>query len=161
MTDNTTIKIIPFEPSHQQDVDAMLDEITKEYEASFFSLNSKKINEVYLLPGRRYWVATAEGKVVGSVGVICNENYAVLKSMFLLKAFRGAEQQVATRLLQTAMQWAAENKCAIMYLGTMAQFIAAQKFYEKQGFIKIDEETLPENFPSNTVDTVFYKKEIE
>jgi hypothetical protein len=38
----------------------------------------------------------------------------------------------------------------------MDQFKAAQKFYEKNGFIKITENQLPKNFIHNPIDRVFY-----
>jgi hypothetical protein len=43
-----------------------------------------------------------------------------------------------------------------IYLGTTAEFIAAHKFYEKNGFTEVPKANLPETFPVMAVDTKFY-----
>jgi N-acetylglutamate synthase-like GNAT family acetyltransferase len=63
-------------------------------------------------------------------------------------------------LLQTAIVKATTAKCSHLYLGTMDRFTAAQRFYEKNGFENIPGESLPAGFPANSVDTVFYRKEL-
>ncbi len=55
------------------------------------------------------------------------------------------------------------NRCyaegmSCIYLGTMSQFKAAHKFYEKNGFKKIIISNLPLSFITNPIDDVFYKK---
>ena len=44
-----------------------------------------------------------------------------------------------------------------VYLGTTPQFLAAHRFYEKNGFTSIILKDLPENFPVIQVDKKFYK----
>ena len=43
-----------------------------------------------------------------------------------------------------------------IYLGTTPKFLAAHRFYEKNGFAEIGKESLPEAFPIMSVDTKFY-----
>ncbi len=139
----------------------MLADIADEYTEHIFSPVYKKISDLLSLNDRRYWVAVAEGRAVGSIGLITiGEGNSVLKSMFLHKAYRGGEPKVAARLLQTAIEWAKERSCSYIYLGTMSQFEAAQRFYEKNGFVRIEETVLPEDYPSNSMDSVFYRKKI-
>ena len=76
--------------------------------------------------------------------------------MFLDAQVRG--KGLAEQLLNTATAWAIQHGALRMYLGTMIQFKAAQRFYEKLGFDKIEEEQLPADFPANPVDKVFYTK---
>ena len=47
-----------------------------------------------------------------------------------------------------------------VYLGTTAKFLAAHRFYEKNGFVEIDHSELPESFPVMVVDTKFYRLEL-
>jgi GNAT superfamily N-acetyltransferase len=54
--------------------------------------------------------------------------------MFVRAAWRGREKGVAQRLLGTARQWASEKSSTDIFLGTMARFLAAHRFYEKNGF---------------------------
>ena len=60
-------------------------------------------------------------------------------------------------LLLNVLNWAKSNGVNTMYLGTMTQFKAAQKFYEKHHFTMIGVEQLPRDFPINPIDSIFYK----
>jgi N-acetylglutamate synthase-like GNAT family acetyltransferase len=76
--------------------------------------------------------------------------------MFVAEPFRGKEHGVAQRLLQELLHWATTKRVANVYLGTTAKFLAAHRFYEKNGFAEIDKAELPESFPIMAVDTKFY-----
>ena len=113
------------------------------------------------LPGRKYWVALHNDEVVGTVGVIeINEGNAILKSMMVHRDYRG-QGGTAQALLGVATNFAISNGCRKMYLGTMIQFIAAQKFYQKIGFTEIKEDDLPADFISNPVDKVFFVRNLD
>jgi hypothetical protein len=45
-----------------------------------------------------------------------------------------------------------------LYLGTTAKYLAAHRFYEKNGFREIARTALPESFPVMAVDTKFYTR---
>jgi GNAT superfamily N-acetyltransferase len=143
--------IILYQPEHQPDIDKMMLEIASEFTMSFYDPTYRA-----KLPDQ-YWVVLHDDQVVGTAGINVLSGYAVLKRMFLKKDFRGREHGVAALLLQTTFCWCQENNIANMYLGTMAQFAAAQRFYEKNGFEKIPANELPADFPGNPVDTEFYK----
>lgn len=157
----TGLTITDYHTGHQEGVDAMLLDIAGEYAEEIFSPAYKKISEVCHLTDRRYWTALADGQVAGTAGmIIAGGGYGVLKAMFVHKDYRGSERQTAQRLLQTAEDWAREQGCKAVWLGTMAQFVAAQRFYEKNGYVRMGAAALPEGFPMNDVDTVFLMKEI-
>jgi GNAT superfamily N-acetyltransferase len=78
--------------------------------------------------------------------------------MFVAAAFRGAEQGVARKLLDTLIAWCRSKGIRELYLGTTARFLAAHRFYEKNGFTEIARETLPAGFQVMSVDTKFYKR---
>jgi GNAT superfamily N-acetyltransferase len=80
--------------------------------------------------------------------------------MFLQRDFRSTGEGIATQLLQKAIQWAVGENCSYVYSGTMSQFRAAQRFYGKQGFERIEEKELPVDYPGNNMDTVFYRKNL-
>jgi hypothetical protein len=48
------------------------------------------------------------------------------------------------------------KKINAIYLGTIETFFAAQRFYEKNGFLEIQKDKLPGNFPVMTFDSRFY-----
>lgn len=82
--------------------------------------------------------------------------YDALGKMFVASKFRGEPHRVAQRLLSVALAWAAEKNSRI-FLGTTSRFLAAHRFYEKNGFELVARETLPETFPVMAVDTRFYR----
>ena len=78
--------------------------------------------------------------------------------MFLHKNYRG--QGIAELLLQNIVNWANKTNVTSIFLGTMTQFTAAQKFYERHEFKKIDKQFLPNDFPVNLMDSIFYKRNL-
>lgn len=135
----------------------MLLEISNEFESSIFN-NDKPIKTTIY---DKYWVAQKGQEIIGTVAIVLIENgYAILKNMFVKKEFRGKRFDVSHTLLLKALNWCKSENITNIYLGTMEQFIAAQKFYEKNGFQKIDRNELPEGFIHNPMDTVFYEKHI-
>ncbi|MFC1616370.1 GNAT family N-acetyltransferase, partial [Patescibacteria group bacterium] len=81
-----------------------------------------------------------------------------LRKMFVYKNHRGTS--VAKKLLDKAFEWAKKKRCTEVYLGTTEKFLAAHRFYEKNGFINIPSDQLPDNFPIMKVDTKFYMKKV-
>ena len=102
--------------------------------------NLGRFSEIYNSEGNKYWVAEDEtGKVVAGVGIgkidgiddVCE-----LQKMYCLKETRGTG--VAHKLMEIALDYAKKyySRC---YIETLSNMIAAQKFYEKYGFEKLDE----------------------
>jgi GNAT superfamily N-acetyltransferase len=63
---------------------------------------------------------------------------------------------VAQRLLEESIRWAKDHRISDIYLGTTAQFLAAHRFYAKNGFLEIAKTDLPVPFPIMAVDSKFY-----
>lgn len=153
------IHIKPFQSHHQADIDNLMTTLAEEFTDNIFSPQSKTITEVSLLSTDKYWVAYTNDIVVGTIGFSeLKDNNIVLKRMFLSKEFRG--QGVAKMLLDKLINFAIDNNVSNIYLGTMTQFKAAQKFYEKNNFTKIPQTVLPIDFTINPVDTIFYRREL-
>ena len=104
-----------------------------------------------------FWVAIREGQVIGSIGLVdIGNDQVALKKMFVHRDFRGKEHGVAAELLGNAKRWCREHGVKQIFLGTVAQMIAAHKFYEKNGFVEVGSAELPANFPIVHVDSKFY-----
>lgn len=153
------ISILPFQPAHQNGINKMMAGIALEFREPIFTEQSTKIKDVYLLPTNKYWVAANSDKIVGTIGIVklSNQN-CILKSMFVDKRYRG--QGVSKMLLETFLNRAKEDHCIRVYLGTMTQFTAGQRFYEKHKFVICDITELPTDFTLNTLDSLFYTKEL-
>ena len=126
--------------------------ITKEDQPDLFT-----IKDFYQTGKGNFWVAVYNDKVVGTISLLDIGNRQVaLRKMFVDKEFRGGKYKTASLLLNNAIEWAKEHSIKAVYLGTTPQFLAAHRFYEKNGFTSIDLEELPEHFPVLQVDKKFY-----
>ncbi len=98
-----------------------------------------RYSEVYSTPDSRYWVAVEEdGAVVAGAGIgplNGAEGVCELQKMYCLPAYRGTG--AAQRLMSLALEFAAKHydRC---YLETLPNMVAAQRFYEKYGFRRVD-----------------------
>lgn len=102
-----------------------------------------RFSEIYNSEGNCYWVAEGEaGNVVAGVGIGKLEglpDVCELQKMYCLPEARGCG--VAHRLMNIALKYAKlyYKRC---YLETLDNMTAAQKFYEKYGFEKVEEPLL-------------------
>lgn len=127
--------------------------ITKHDQPDLFS-----INDIYQTGDGNFWIAIHDNEVVGTISLLDIGNKEVaLRKMFVDKEYRGSKYKTASLLLNTTIDWTKEKSIRTIYLGTTPQFLAAHRFYEKNGFISIKEKELPEKFPILQVDKKFYK----
>ena len=78
--------------------------------------------------------------------------------MFVRATHRGSEQGVSAGLLDTLLEWSRTREMKEVYLGTTEKFLAAHRFYERNGFEQIPAGNLPPKFPKMAVDTRFYRR---
>ena len=150
------ITIHLYKKENQTEIDAMISEITQEFELPI----SNKGKSIYK-PLDSYWIAFNETEIIGTIGVLNMENnHAILKNMFVKKEFRGTTFGISQMLLEKVFDWCSAENISTIYLGTMNQFKAAHKFYGKNGFQKIMNNELPLSFIANPIDDVFYKKNL-
>lgn len=103
-----------------------------------------RFSEIYNTEGNRYFVAEdEEGNIVGGVGIGGRgfpEGLCELQKMYCLPAVRGTG--LSHRLMEKALDYAARyyDRC---FLETLPNMIAAQKFYEKYGFVRTYEPIIP------------------
>lgn len=155
------IEILPFTPRHAQGVIAVILPIQQQEFDIPISLEAQPdlqdIPSFYQKGSGNFWVALADGEVVGTVALIdLGMRQVALRKMFVKGEYRGAEYGVAKRLLDTLLQWCHEHGVKEIFLGTTSKFFAAHKFYEKNAFREIDRDELPSSFPVMVVDTKFY-----
>lgn len=157
------IKISQFAPQHAKGV---IDVILPIQQLEFgipISLEAQPdlqdITAFYQKGSGNFWVALANGNVVGTVALVdIGMNQVALRKMFVNSLYCGAEYSVAKRLLETLLQWCHEHGVKEIFLGTTSKFLAAHKFYEKNAFHEIDRSQLPSSFPVMVVDTKFYSR---
>jgi len=109
-----------------------------------------------------FWVALHDSEVVGTISLLdIGNRQGALRKMFVKAAYRGTQHGVARRLLEALLSWCRTRGVRGIYLGTTAKFLAAHRFYEKNGFTEVPPSTLPAAFPVMSVDTKFYKRTLE
>lgn len=105
-----------------------------------------------------FWVALHGFEIVGTISLLdIGNGQGALRKMFVKKHARGLRQGVAPKLLRVLLGWCKQRNVREIYLGTTLKFLAAHRFYEKNGFSEIRQTALPPSFPVMSVDTKFYK----
>ena len=106
----------------------------------------------------QFWVAVKDGAIVGTLGLKdIGHNQAALRKMFVAAEVRGREHGVAALLLERMFAHARDAGITDIFLGTTDKFVAAHRFYEKNGFTEIAKSALPRAFPLMAVDNKFYR----
>ncbi len=149
------IKIIQYDNKYKSSTKKFILNILNEE----FGLGSIKrsdldnIGSFYQKNKSNFWIAIEDNKIIGSVAI---KNYgkgrAYLKRMYVDSKHRGAG--LAKELLDIALAYAKERGYKEIYLGTVKDMVAANKFYSKSGFKKIRK--LPDDLPGFG-DTIFYR----
>jgi N-acetylglutamate synthase-like GNAT family acetyltransferase len=157
------LEIVPFRPEFERAVARLI--LAIQQNEFGIEISAEQQPDLALIPdfyqvGRgNFWVALAGGEVVGTISLLdIGSSQAALRKMFVHLDFRGSCAATASRLLEMAMDWARAESLREIFLGTTAQFVAAHRFYEKNGFSEIAVELLPAAFPVMEVDTKFYHR---
>jgi GNAT superfamily N-acetyltransferase len=115
------------------------------------------IDGVYHQPGGAFWGAMHNGELVGTIALInVGHKAGVIRKMFVKKEFRGKEFGIAQQLFQTLLDFCQTRGITDLYLGTVERLDAAKRFYERNGFQRINVNDLPSYFLRMAVDDVFY-----
>ena len=121
-----------------------------------------QIGTFYQQGGGQFWIAHDGEEFVGTIALVdIGRQMGALRKMLVRQSHRGAATGVAHQLLDTLLAHAKMQGMAEIYLGTIAVFRAAHRFYEKAGFVPVLPDELPDNFPKMIPDTHFYKYRFE
>jgi GNAT superfamily N-acetyltransferase len=156
------VRIVPFSPEYADGVVSVILPIQQNEFEIPITLEAqpdlKDIGGFYQHGDGNFWVAVDGDTVVGTVALLDIGNRQVaLRKMFVARSHRGAQNGVAAALLHVLLTWCRDRGIRRIFLGTTARFLAAHRFYEKNGFREIRREALPPSFPVMVVDTKFYE----
>jgi len=114
------------------------------------------ISSTYQKNNGNFWVALQEEEVIGTIALNdIGDGKSALKKMYVSKNYRG-NVGVGKLLLDNLFDWCQKKNIQEIYLGTTAYFLAAQRFYEKNGFVEISRDKVPSQFPFTKYQTKFY-----
>src|SRR5262245_5251171 len=156
------VDIVPYSASHRDGVMALVLPIQQSEFGIPIALQDQPdivdVDGFYRNGNGNFWVALAGTVVVGTIGLLdIGNGVGALRKMFVSAPLRGAEWGVARRLLGTLLRWCGAHGFTSVYLGTTDKFLAAHRFYQKNGFIEIAKGELPPAFPVMSVDSRFYR----
>jgi GNAT superfamily N-acetyltransferase len=157
----TMLDIVPFAPNHQAGVVEVILSIQRiEFGVPITVEDQPDLLDIpgwYQQGGGNFWVALADSEVVGTIALRDIDNHqGALRKMFVKPDYRGKEQGVAQGLFDELVSSAIASGIHDLFLGTIERFVAAHRFYERNGFVQIAESDLPKAFPLMGVDTRFY-----
>jgi N-acetylglutamate synthase-like GNAT family acetyltransferase len=160
------MEIVPFRPELEQEVVELIVAIQRgEFSIDITAEQQpdlRAIPDFYQVKQGNFWVAVSDRRVVGTISLLdIGNQQGALRKMFVHPDFRGAARGTAHRLLITLLDWAAAREFRDLFLGTTAKFLAAHRFYEKNGFVEIPRSSLPPSFPIMEVDTKFFWLRLE
>lgn len=111
------------------------------------------ISNFYQVEGGNFWLAINNGEIIGTIGLKNYQGKAYMKRMAVSKNYRGTG--VAQDLLKVFIDHAQSNGFKEVYLSTSKNLVAANKFYEKEGFKRI--ESLPNEIPKQIAQINYMK----
>lgn len=157
------IQIAFYQPNYQDQLQQLIISIQRDEFLIPIALEDQPdlfdIERIYQKGKGTFLLALDGEKVVGTAALIDlgNQNSA-LRKFFVHRDYRGKESSAAADLLQRLIEWGQEKNFHYFYLGTTEKFLAAHRFYEKNGFQEISTKELPQEFPIMAVDTKFYRR---
>jgi N-acetylglutamate synthase-like GNAT family acetyltransferase len=117
----------------------------------------RNVHDFYQQGNGNFWLAIDNNKVIGTIALIdIGNNQVALRKMFVHPDYRGKGRAAAWQLMQEVFAWCRLKEVKDIFLGTISQFKAAHRFYEKNGFRQIKKEQLPPAFPAMPLDIIFY-----
>lgn len=153
-------QIIPIENKYSDAiVDLILNIQQKEFNVAITIEDQPdllNIHNFYYGGGGHFWGAFVDDELVGTIALVkFNNTQAAIRKMFVKKEYRGKEFSIAQKLLDTLVDYCSKNQIDDLYLGTITVLEAALRFYERNHFIRIEKESLPDTFPVMSADNVF------
>lgn len=101
------------------------------------------IQEKYIGSGGDFWVATENGTIAGSIGLMnAGNGIGILKKFFVYEQYRGNPHFLGRKLYDVLFSFAQKHGFEMLILDTPKNTERAHKFYEKAGFEKIEKEQL-------------------
>jgi GNAT superfamily N-acetyltransferase len=160
------LEIIPFRPEFEDQVVELILEIQRNEFGMQITADQqpdlRQIETFYQVFDGNFWVALSDSQVVGTISLLdIGSSQGALRKMFVDRKFRGSHLGTSRRLLETLIDWCGGLSIREILLGTTPYFVAAHRFYEKNGFSEIPKSTLPTSFPIMEVDTKFYRRRLE
>ena len=156
-----TIKISTYHHQYQAQVIELILKIQQQEFGLPITLEEQPdlliIPSFYQKDNGNFWIALDDDCVIGTIGAIdIGDGYLALRKMFVDVNYRG-QPGIGKKLMDSLVSRAKDKNVREIYLGTIGNFKAALRFYEKNGFLPVSKSDLPPSFPVMEGDNVFYR----
>jgi N-acetylglutamate synthase-like GNAT family acetyltransferase len=153
--------IIPFKKKYQQQVTDLIVGIQSgEFGVNITASDQPDLADIesfYQKNNGNFWIALKGDEVLGTASLTDINNKQVgLRKMFVKQGFRGQPLNIGQNLMDTVFQWCRDKSIKQIFLGTVPHYYAAHRFYEKNGFSRLEKIKLPKSFHLMDVDKYFY-----
>ncbi len=154
------IKISPYHPQYQNQIVELILKIQQKEFGVVITLEDQpdllKIPNFYQQGNGNFWIALDEDKVIGTIYAIdFDSQFLALRKMFVDTNYRGSG--IGKKLLNSLINRDEYKNILKIYLGTIDKFKVAHKFYESNGFLRVNKLELPQHFPIMLSDNIFYR----
>lgn len=156
------MKIITYNEKYKEEIISLILNIQNQEAGINLSLHEQPdLNDVqtfYLDDGGCFWVALSkQNEVIGTIGLMNKKNgYGILKKFFVRSDYRN--KKVGFNLYQVLMAFCRSNKFHVLILDTPSVAKISHKFYEKNGFIRIEKKDLPISYNFSDRNSYLYLK---
>jgi len=150
------MQIISYTDQYKESVIGLITDILEE-ELKRHSKSGRpdlyKISEVYQKGRGNFWLAVDNNKVVGTIALSDHGGgRGCLRRFYVAKEFR--RRGLGGKLLSALLEFARDNKYKEILLSTQETWVAANNFYNKNGFKKV--RSIPKGFTS-VEGEIFYR----
>lgn len=109
-----------------------------------------------------FWIAKIRKEIVGTIGLQkLSSEKGVLRKMFVKLEFRGKEPRIGQVLFNELIRNSRSLNFKEIFLDTPSIAIASHKFYERNGFLQIGKEEIPDNYKYPDRNSKVYKLELK
>lgn len=106
-----------------------------------------------------FWIAVADGEVVGTIGVVRYGENGVLRKFFVRADRRGAGGP-ARQLYERVVAWANAHKLAALFLDTPSVATRSHAFYRRAGFMLVERSALPDGYDFPDHDSLVFRLDL-
>jgi N-acetylglutamate synthase-like GNAT family acetyltransferase len=158
--------IVPFKKKYQQQViDLIVGIQSGEFGVNITASDQPDLTDIdnfYQKDNGNFWIALKGAEVLGTISLTDINNKQVgLRKMFVKQGFRGQPLNIGQNLMDTVFEWCGDKSIKQIFLGTVPHYYAAHRFYEKNGFCRLEKNKLPKAFHLMDADKWFYFKDLE
>lgn len=158
-------KIITFSKDYEQQVIELIVAIQSgEFGVKITAADQPDLKDIanfYQINNGNFWIAIQGGEVLGTISLTDIGNQQVgLRKMFVKQGYRGMPLNIGQNLMDLVFDWCKDKSIKQIFLGTVPTYYAAHRFYEKNGFIRLEKKGLPKAFHLMDADKWFYTKDL-